>query len=184
MIKKLEKRINFLEKRFFYLIKRLGNTMRIEINCFDDIQRASRSLHDGIFARKDFIYYKDRKIFILDAVRFMWERVERKGIWIFKIIKAPWIKCRLELKGVLEYKIKEYEKMYFYEFSSIEVDKNDKLFLSTAAGIEIEMVIEKIEGCLFDIGNLIENDVVGKTIRNITKHRFNQGLDINIHKLF
>ena len=124
--------------------------MEIKINNLNDIEKVSSLLHDATFSKEDLHYNNEQKIFHLNATRFMWERTEKKGL--FRTLKAPWIKCKLELQEVLEYKINEYESVDTYEFSSIEVREKNLLIIQTAVGIEIQLKIGEIKGFLQDIG--------------------------------
>ena len=124
--------------------------MEIEISNLNDIEKVSNLLHEATFSKEDIHYNNEQKIFHLNAIRYMWEREERKGL--FRTLKAPWIKCKLELLEVLDYKIDEREKIDTYEFYSITVQAKNLLTIQTVVGIEIQLKIDGIKGFLQDIG--------------------------------
>jgi hypothetical protein len=126
----------------------------VKIRNSDDIKKVSRYLHDATFPKKAIQYHVDKKEFILEATRFMWEKCYSHRVFFFiHRWEASWIRCVLKFKNVLECQIINHDDLEFFEFGGIEIKENDSLLeIFTPYGLAIKIRVNKIDGEFEDIG--------------------------------
>ena len=126
----------------------------MKIQNTDDIKKVSAYLHDAIFSKNAIRYYADKKEFVLETTRFMWEKCVSRRVFLFiHRWEAPWINCTLKFKEVLECQIIKHDDLDFFEFGGIEIKENNALLeMFTPYGLTIKIRINEIDGEFEDIG--------------------------------
>ncbi len=128
--------------------------VNMKIQNRDDIKKISGYLHDATFSKNAIQYDDDKKDFTLEATRFMWEKCSSRRIFLFLYrLEAPWIKCVLKIKNVLNCQLIEDGDWENFEFGGMEVKENGSLLeIYTPYGLTVRLRINEISGEFEDIG--------------------------------